>query len=180
MSTVTPPEPDGGAIPPPRRGLPPWLIGLVLVAGLGVMMFLSFRRETGGPPIVWIDDDLDGALRQVSDAKPRVFLYLYNPSDAKHRRNELQVFTTRWAREAVKNIVSCRVAMDRPVPETQKLAREYSYRDQPLFLLLTRDGQPQMRAEGAVTEQEFMTAIGRPAQAAVERAHTEPETGHAP
>lgn len=171
MSDAPPPEPtDSGTLPPPRRGLPPWLIGLVLVVGLGAMMFVGFRHEAGGPPIVWIENDLDFALGQVSDAKPRVFLYLYDPDDPRHQRNELQVFTTRWARESVQNIISCRVAMDRPVSETQRLAGEYHYRDQPLFLLLTRDGQPQMRAEGAVTEKEFMTAIGRPAEAAVRNA----------
>ncbi len=154
---IPPPPP-----PPPvaaRQCPPTWGIALFLLL-LGGLVLLNQVATTGGPPIQWIENDLDAALRQAAAKNQRVFLYLYEPNDPTHQRNEREVFTQRWARQPLEKAVCCRLAVKpgdmRPV--------QYRYEDQPLFLLLSAKGREMGRTRGAVTELEFLTSIGRPAE----------------
>ncbi len=148
--------------PPPvatRPRPPTWGIALFLLL-LGGLVLLNQVATTGGPPIAWIDNDLDAALRQATAKNQRVFLYLYEPNDPTHLRNEREVFTQRWARQPLAKAVCCRLAVKpgdvRPV--------QYRYDGQPLFLLLSAKGREMGRTQGAATELEFLTYIGRPAE----------------
>jgi hypothetical protein len=137
------------------------------------MVFVNRLATTRGPAIAWTDNDLDAALARVDAAHPRVFLYLFEPNDPAHQRNEREVFTQKWAKDALAMTVPCRVAVgtDR---NSLDLCRRFIYKkNTPLFLLLTRQGTPVSRTEGPVTELEFMTYIGRPA----EQAHKNRATG---
>ena len=170
MSDVAPIERPIAADGPAQRRKRPPLWGVVLfLALLGGWGIVNYVASTGGPRIAWIDDDLDAALKRAAERKARVFLYLYEPQDQTHARNEREVFTQRWARDPLKNVVCCRVA----VRKTDPLARRYDYNNKPLFLLLDESGQALrgLRTEGAVDEREFFTFIGKPADDYVNHAH---------
>ncbi len=91
MSTANAPSPDAPATETPaasRKKPPAW--GILLFLGLlGGMVIVNQFVSTGGPEIRWVENDLAAALQQASDDRPRVFLYLYEPKDPAHRRNEL-------------------------------------------------------------------------------------------
>jgi hypothetical protein len=171
--TNPPAETDPPATEPrKRKGLPTWGVVAFLVL-LGGMVMVNQWVSSSGPEIRW-ENDLDAALAKTSDEQPRVFLYFYDPSDASHERNELRVFSQRWARESLVDTVCCRIALGDGDLKKARLARDYGYEGRPLFLLLTRDGTPVGRTEGEVDEREFMTYIGMPAQKAAREAQ-EPE-----
>ncbi len=165
MSNEPPVEsPESQESPPrQRKGPPAWGVVLFLVL-LGGMLMINQWATTSGPPIQWVENDLERALEQLDENKRRVFLYLYEPNDPAHQRNERQVFTQRWAREPLTSVVCCRYALKPGELRSAELRQEYTYRDQPLFLLLNASGQPVSRTQGEVTELEFLTYIGRPAQ----------------
>lgn len=146
---------------PPRRRGPPWWGVVLFLALLGGWMLVNQWATTGGPPVQWFTGDLDAALGQISDQKPRVFLYLYEPGQQTHERNELQVFQQRWARYPLENAICLRVALGHDMA-SQNLRQRFDYKGQPLFLLLNRSGQPVGRTEGAVDERQFSTYIGKP------------------
>jgi hypothetical protein len=160
-------EATGGAEVARRKGPPRW--GIVAFLGLfaGVVVMNQFLT-TSGPAVAWIENDLDAALqRAAAEKKPRIFLYLYEPNDPTHTRNERNVFSQRWAREPLQHVVCCRIAL-RP----GDLARlKYEYKNTPLFLLLDAQGKPVqgMRTEGPVDEREFSTYIGGPINEVVKR-----------
>lgn len=154
------------APPPRKRRGPPWwgvLAFIGLLAGMGVVNFLA---TTGGPAIQWVDGGLDVALKAVTNEKPRVFLYLCEANDQARQRNELQVFSKRWARDPLRYAVCCRVVLGNDA-ESAHLRSKYAYTGKPLFLLLTRDGTPVSRTEGEVDERMFSTYIGKPILQAV-------------
>ena len=153
------PLPPTGSGPARRKGPPAWGIALFLVLLAGWVL-VNQLADTGGPPIQWIEDDLNAALKQAGEKDLRVFLYLYEPNDPTHLRNEREVFARRWARAALGNAVSCRIAL--PPGDVRRV--QYKYDAKPLFLLLTAKGKETARTEGAATELEFMTYIGRPAE----------------
>jgi hypothetical protein len=126
------------------------------------MIFVNQLASTSGPPVDWIENDPDRALSLASTEKPRIFLYLYEPDDPTHARNEREIFTQRWARSPLANAICCRVALRDDDVESLRLRRKYGYRNTPLFLLLDRQGKPVTRAQGALTQKEFYTYIGQP------------------
>lgn len=150
--TRSPSEPS--AVPAHRRPSA-WGIALFLVL-LGGLVFVNQCALTGGKPIVWIEDDFDAALARASAEQRKVFLYLYEPNDPTHARNELQVFTQRWARKPLEEVVCCRVALG----PSDALRFKYLYKNRPLFLLLDAKGNVLSRTEGAVDELQFFTYIG--------------------
>lgn len=145
--------------PPRRKGPPAWgiVLFLALLAGWGIV---NYRASTGGEEVRWIENDLPAALQQAAERKTRVFLYLYDPNDPTHRRNEQEVFTKRWARNPLAHVVCCRLA----VRKSDLPALRYGYNNTPLFVLLDDTGQALrgVRTEGAVDEREFFTYIARP------------------
>ncbi len=150
---------------PPRKRSSAWVaVGFLVL--LGALVVVNQMASTSGPPIKWVDNDLDGALRQLTGAKQRLFLYLYDPNDPTYERNEREVFAQRWAREPLAKAVCCRVAL-RADATSAKLESEFAYKDKPLLLVLTRNRTAISRTEGAVTEREFYTYVTLP----VERAH---------
>ena len=138
-----------------RRGPPTWgiVLFLVLLAGF---IFINQRVSTGGRPIAWIENDLNAALQRAAEQKRKVFLYLYEPADRTHARNEREVFTQLWARQPLENVVCCRVALGPADP----LRARYMYKNQAVFLLLDAQGNVLSRTEGAVDETQFFTHIG--------------------
>jgi hypothetical protein len=156
IATPTPPA------PPRRRS--GWVV-VVFLGLLGGLVVLNQLVSTGGPPIRWVENDLNAALAKLTDSKQRLFLYVYDPNDAVHIRNEREVFTQRWARDPLANVVWCRVALGNDRASTQ-LREEFDYRGRPLFLILTRARAVTSRAEGALTEGEFYAAITEPARRA--------------
>lgn len=153
-----PPEPERGSgttAGPRRKGPPLW--GVLLVLGLlGVLLVINQQVSTGGQPVAWIEGDLDAALRQAEARRVRVFLYLYEPNDPAHQRNERQLFTQRWAREPLESAVCCRIAT-RP---GDVIGMRYGFEGKPLFLLLDTQGRRLNGIPGALDEREFRTHIG--------------------
>jgi hypothetical protein len=169
MRETPPPGPPADAGTRPRRkGPPAWGIFLFLLL-LGGLLLLNQWATTGGEPIRWIENDLDAALKQAASGRKHVFLYLYDPNDPTHRRNEREVFPQRWAREPLQHIVSCRTS----VLKDTALRQKYQYVGTPLFLLLNEKGEVVSRAEGALDEREFYAYIG----ALAARARSEPAGG---
>lgn len=171
------PAPGSGAA---RRGGPPkWAIVLFL-ALLGGMVVVNQIVGRSGTPVKWIETDLAAALAQVGAERPRAFLYLYEPNDPEHARNEREVFTQRWAKRPLSRTVNVRVAVGRDV-ESLRLMQKYNYKSgTPLFLLLSKNGTPMGRIEGAPTELEFLTHIGRPAETAAAHAKDDPNSSRPP
>ena len=151
------PAPDAGPTPR-RKGPPAWGVVLFL-ALLGGWLIVNQFASTSGPPIEWIENDLDAALKKAAATKRHVFLYLYEPTDPVHQRNEREVFNQHWARSSLTKVVCCRVAL-RP---GDLLRLKYEYHDTPLFLLLDAKGNRLGGVEGAVDRREFLTHIGTPA-----------------
>jgi hypothetical protein len=158
---ANPPAPPPPARPgsSARKGPPAWGIALFLVL-LGGVVVVNQVISTGGTPIRWIDDDLAAAMKQADQKNQRVFLYLYEPNDPTHVRNEREVFAQRWARTPLENAVSCRMAL--PIGDVRRV--QFRYDGKPLFLLLNAKSKEMARTEGAVSELEFLTYIGRPAE----------------
>jgi hypothetical protein len=161
------PEPAADAAGPARRkGPPAWAVVLFLLLLAG-MAFVNYRAAEGGAPVAWIENDVDRALQLAGERHQRVFLYLYEPNDPQHRRNDREVFAKAWARDKLKFAVCCRVAVEPGTP----LADKYEFHRKPLFMLLDATGRPlrEMRREGAPDETEFFTFIGKPAKDYAER-----------
>jgi hypothetical protein len=160
MSTAPDPQTSETPPPPPRRGPPKW--GILLFLGLlAAMLIANSVLSQGGEPIRWIENDLDQALRLAEQRKQRVFLYLYDPNDPVHARNEREIFAQRWAKEQVRQAVSVRVA----VRTGDRLATQYGYKGRPLFALLNASGQPTSPPqEGGLDQTQFFTYIGKPAE----------------
>lgn len=153
------PAPDvpPAASPPRRKGPPAWGIVLFLVL-LGGMVVLTTLMERSGPAITWFEGDLDAAFAAARKRTGLVFLYLYDPENPIYARNEQEVFTQRWAREPLANVVCLR----RNVRNEPLLAARFQYDQTPLFLLLDTAGQQQGRVDGiAVDERQFFTQIGQ-------------------
>ena len=170
MEGLTPANSADGtpAAPRRRKGPPGWGIAVFLLLLVASVLVTHFASQSG-PPIQWIDGDLDQALAQARDGPGRVFLYLYDPNDPVHARNESELFNKYWVRESLANVVCCRVKLDSP--EHWLLAQRYRYDRTPLMLLLDRAGKVQGRVDGiAVDDRQFDTFIGRPARRAGERA----------
>ena len=142
-----------------RKGPPAWGVVAFLLLLVGVVVINQLAR-TGGSEIKWIENDLDGALARLTDPRERVFVYLYEPNDPIHQRNEREVFTQRWARKPLEDVVCCRVALRKSDPHSVRLMSEFAYQDTPEFLLLNRSRVPVSRLDGAATETEFFTRIG--------------------
>jgi hypothetical protein len=157
MSEAPSPQPQPAPQPAAVRGRrpPAWGIGLFLLLLAGFVL-VNHRLSTGGKPIAWIDNDLTAAVKQAETEKRKVFLYLYEPNDPTHARNELQVFTQRWARKPLEHVVCCRVVLGPGDP----LRFRYKCDGKPLFLLLDAKGNVLSRVEGAVDELQFFTYIG--------------------
>jgi hypothetical protein len=141
-------------LPAPRKRPPTWgiLLFLVLLAGL---VLVNQVISTGGQPVQWIENDLDAALKKATAEHRTVVLYLYNKSEQIHKRNELQVFTQRWAREPLEQAVCVRVDME----HDSALGAKYGYDGVPLFVVLGSDGRKVSQARGAVDENQFRTYI---------------------
>ena len=179
MNTVT----SSDSVPPAengarkRKGPPLWGVVAFLVL-LGAMMVVNQMASSGGPEIAWVDGGLDAAIKQVSAEKPLVFAYLYEADDPAHKRNELRVFSQRWARDPLSQAVCCRIALNKHDPECVGLFQQLGYRDKPLFLVLDKDKKPVMngRTEGAVSELEFFTYVSEPIRRSQQKAdHKEGE-----
>jgi hypothetical protein len=154
------PEPSAEPGAKQRKGPPAWGIVLFLVL-LGAMAMLNQWFTTSGPEIAWINGGVDDALAE-APADGRVFLYLYEPDDPVHTRNERNVFAMRWAREPLVNAVCVRVPLREDDIEAVRLRRKYGYRGSPLMLLLKPDGREMGRVDGTVDERAFYTQIGAP------------------
>lgn len=144
-----------------RRRPPAWGIAL-FVAVMAGMLVINQLASTSGRPVAWIENDLDRALSLAADRDQRVFLYLYEQDDPTHERNELQVFTQRWARQPLEDAVSCRVEMSSRDNDRYRLRHRYGYDGKPLFLLLNAEGEVMGQTAGAVDERQFFTYIAGP------------------
>lgn len=166
MSQATPPAPPPAtpAGPRPRRRPPTWgIIAFLLL--LGALLIVNEIVSSTGPPIRWIENDLDAALARAAQTGQRVLLYLYRPDDPVHARNELEVFSRRWAREALTDVVCVRVNLDHDPPLGQELGRKYGCSDTPCFVVLDRRGKLLGFADGiAVDERQFRTHVAAPAR----------------
>jgi hypothetical protein len=123
------------------------------------MAIVASLMESSGPEVQWLDGDLDDALAAAKSRTGFVFLYLYDPDDPTFKLNESAVFTKRWAREPLDNVV----CMRKDVSTAHRLAARYQYEKSPLFLLLDTKGQVQGRVSGPVDERQFFTQIGQAA-----------------
>ncbi len=157
MSQVAPGPLPPASEPTAARGRRPPTWGIVLfLLLLAGFVFINQYVSTGGRPVAWIENDLSAALKQAAEQKRKVFLYLYDPADPTHARNERQVFTQRWARQPLEKVICCRSALGPADP----LRAKYTYKNQPVFLLLDAQGNVLSRTEGAVDQTQFFTYIG--------------------
>lgn len=167
------PVDQAGDDPPPRRkGPPAWGVALFLALLAGAVL-LNQWINTSGPPVAWIENDLKAALAKVNPQRPRCFLYLYEPNDPSHQRNEREVFTQRWAREPLAQAVCCRVPMESDAAST-KIRFQYNYAGKPLFLLLTREGAAVSATSGEPDFRQFSTYIGKPIEQALRQGSGNP------
>jgi len=158
MSTA--PEPSAAR----RRRPPAWGVAIFLVL-LAALVISNQFAATSGPQIKWVENDLESALKQATASRQRVFLYLYDPADPMHQRNEREIFAQRWARQPLQHVICCRVALPDKSLARAKFERLYQFRGPPLFLLLNSQGQPVTQpVSGGPDEREFLTYIGRPAE----------------
>lgn len=149
-------DPDPASAASRRKRPPAWGV-LAFLAVLGLLVVANQLITHSGPPIRWIEDDVEAAFRQARQEKKNVFLYLYEPNDPIHLRNEREVFAKRWAREPLSLAVCCRVAVNR----NRRLADKYVYQESPLFLVLTPEGNALGRIDGpAIQKLQFRTHIG--------------------
>ncbi len=141
-----------------RKGPPAWGVVLFLLLMGGLLVVNQFISRSG-PPVEWIDGGLDAALKQAKQENKLVFLYLYEPGDPIATRNDRQVFSKRWAREPLADLVCCRVALD----HGDLVAAKYEYAGKPAFRLVRPDGKQVSKSDGAITEDQFWTTITDPA-----------------
>ena len=168
------PSPESAPAPPaPRRrkGPPAWGVAL-FVAALVVLVWMDQRATEGGPPIPWIENDLEAAKARVDDDHPRIFLYIYEPNSPQHAENEWKLFSKKLIKDELKKAVPVRVVADRD-RGTRDLATHYGFTHAPLFLVLLKDGNalPNARFEGTPSQDEFWTRVAEPIFHASKPAH---------
>lgn len=118
---------------------------------------LNELRSAGGPPVAWIEGDIASAIHAASSRNQLVFLYLFEPGTPAADRNEREVFTKRWARAPLAQMVCCR----RPVQRNDETAIKYGYQNQPLFLVLDAEGKEVNRTAGTPEERQFYTYVSQ-------------------
>ncbi len=168
MSTTPAESPTPRRTGPPKWGIAAFLLLLIAMAVINQLV------TTSGRPVEWIENDLDAALQKATASGQRVFVYVYEPTEAVHKRNELNVFTQRWARQPLEQAVSCRIALNTDVPGGRRWFRvmagvmsfvdaagaAHPYKSKPLFLVLDSTGKTVAPpTEGAVDERMFSTYV---------------------
>ncbi len=160
--TSTDPTPASPPTTPSRQRGPAWmLVGLLVL--LGAVYVINQYIANTGPTIDWIRNNLPEAQQVARDKGRRIFLMLYEPGCKDTERNDREVFTRRYARVRLANMVCCRIELK---PD-DRLRQQFKFHGSPLMLVTTADLDVLSRTEGAVTQGQFETYInpGKPGQA---------------
>ncbi len=151
-SAASPPEPLAGASGAGRRGPSPFLIGLAFVVLFGGGYALTQYITYSGPKIAWLYD-LEQARAESGRSRKRIFLMLHEPGCKITARNERELFSTRFARERLAQMIPCRVELRPGDP----LRDQFQFTGPPLMITLDANGMPLGRSEGRIDEREFRT-----------------------
>ncbi|TWT43621.1 hypothetical protein RAS1_00180 [Phycisphaerae bacterium RAS1] len=114
-------------------------------------------RSQGGPPVGWIEGDIALALQSAAPHQQLILVYLYEAGTPAAERNEREVFTKRWARVPLAQMVCVRKAVRR----NDETALRYGYENQPLFLVLDATGKIVNRTAGTPEERQFYTYVSQ-------------------
>lgn len=138
-----------------KRNAPPKKVLTLLFVLFGAVFVISQVISTSGPEINWIEGDLDAARKQAKESGNPLFVYAFEPDDPIAKRNDRMVFTQRWARERLANMICCRIPLE---PRDAQRGR-LGYRDEPVMILFRSDGEEISRISGAVDRKQFRTYI---------------------
>jgi hypothetical protein len=142
--------------PAARRKRPPTWGVLVFLGLLGGLLIVNHLVTYAGPQVEWIDNDVERAFALAAERGQLVYLYLYDPGDPAHERNERKMFAQIWTRDPLSEAVPCRVDVSRH----RGVGLRYGYRRKPLHMVLTAEGRELGRIDGtAVDRLEFRTHI---------------------
>ena len=127
-------------------------IGFVLLLGAGLIV--AQITNYSGPPIRWIYNDVDAALKQAAESRRRVFLRLHEADCPISAEHDQDLFSRRFARIRLDKMVACRVE----VGPTDPVRGRFGFDGAPLMLVLDSDGK-QIRAplRGEVGKLQFQT-----------------------
>ena len=129
-------------------------IGFVLLLGAGLVV--SQITNYSGPPIRWIYNDVDAALKQAAKSGRRVFLYLHEADCPITAKLDQNLFSRRFARTRLDKMVACRVE----VGPTDPLRGRFGFDGTPLMLVLDADGKQIITPlRGEVGKLQFQTYI---------------------
>ena len=146
---------DDRPAPPPRKKSGVW-VGLGFVLLLGAALIITQITSYSGPPINWIENDVDTAFRKARKTGRRVFLYLHETDCPITLTHEQMLFSRRSARERLSKMVACRVE----VGPTDRLRARFGFDGTPLMMVLNGDGDHIITPiRGAVEELQFLTYI---------------------
>jgi hypothetical protein len=158
MSEPTSTEPATGTpdarTTSPRRGSP-WIVAglLVLLGGWFVVVQVISRT---GPPIDWIRNDLPRAEQLAKEKGRRLFLMLYEPGCKITEGNDRDLFSQRFARERLAQMVCCRVELK----AEDALRRRFGFKRDPLLLVFEPGKDvPISRLEGKIDQLQFETYV---------------------
>lgn len=151
-SAASTPDLSAAASGAVRRGPSPFLIGVAFVVLFGGGYALTQYITYSGPKIAWLYD-LDQARAESARSRKRIFLMLHEPGCKITARNERELFSTRFARERLAQMVPCRVELRPGDP----LRDQFQFTGPPLMITLDVNGMPLGRSEGRIDEREFRT-----------------------
>jgi hypothetical protein len=150
-SAPAPPTGATAAEVRPRKG-PPFWVGLAFVLLLGGGYVVTQLITYTGPKIEW-RTDYTSALAEARSTGKRVFLLLQEPNCPVTAANERELFSTRFARERLANMIPCRVILKPNDP----LREQFEVSEPPVMLNLEPSGIPIGRAQGRMGEAELRT-----------------------
>jgi hypothetical protein len=158
MSAPIPPSPEAEAVPPAPRPRPrgSTRIGLALLVLLAGWFVVTQIVRSTGPTVPWIRNDLPLAEQQARAGGRLIFLLLHEPGCKLTEANDRDVFSQRYARTRLANLVCCRVELKPDDP----LRRRFAVTRTPLMLVLAPDrSAPLSRMEGKIDQLQFETYV---------------------
>lgn len=139
----------------PSKRISPGVAGGIFIVLLMIGFAISNWVTRTGPSLVW-KYDLNQSIEAAAAGNRRIFLYLHEkdcPITAELDRN---LFTQRYAREILDQMIPCRLEVTASHPTAQR----FGFRKDPVSVLLDSSGQPMLAPHvGGFDEREFTTYV---------------------